>query len=92
MTIDHLQTIVAVMQMRHRMDIEATREGETVPKLDQVDQVDIEATREGEALPKLDQVDQVDIEATREGETVPKLDQVDQVEGGDTDDKGKEDT
>ena len=89
MTIDQLQMLVAALQMRHRMDIEATREGENVPKLDQVDQVDIEATREGEAVPKLDQVD---IEATREGETLPKLDQVDQVEGGDTDDKGKEDT
>ena len=52
--------------------------------------MDIEATREGETLPKLDQVDQVDIEATREGEILPKLDQVDQEEGGDTDDKGKE--
>ena len=57
-----------------------TREGETLPKLDQVDQLDIEATREGETVPKLDQVD---IEATREGETVPRLDQVDQVEGDD---------
>ena len=52
MMINQLQTIVATLQMRHRMDIEATREGETLPKLDQVDQ----------------------------------------VEGGDTDDKGKEDT
>ena len=72
MTIDQLQMLVVALHKRHRMDIEATREGETVPKLDQVDQVDIEATREGE--------------------TLPKLDQVDQVEGGDTDDKGKEDT
>ena len=28
MTIHQLQTIVATLQMRHRMDIEATREGE----------------------------------------------------------------
>ena len=33
----------------------------------------------------------MDIEATREGEALPKLDQVDKMEGGDTDDKGKED-
>ena len=39
-------------------DIEATREGETLPNLDQVDQGDIEATSEGVTLPKLDQGDQ----------------------------------
>ena len=78
MTIDQLQMLIAALGTRHWRDIEATREGEKVPKLDQVDQVDNEATREGEALPKLDQVDQEDIEATREGETLPKLDQVDQ--------------
>ena len=33
-------------------DIEATREGETVPKLDQVDQKDIEASREGTPPPQ----------------------------------------
>ena len=72
----HLSQILSVcLQMRHRMDMEAIREGENVPKLDQVD---MEATRQGEALPKLDQEDQEDIEATREGETLPKLDQVDQ--------------
>ena len=54
--IDQLQ---AILQRRHEMDIEATREGENLPKLDQVDQADIEETREGEAVPKLDQVDQV---------------------------------
>ena len=47
MTIDQLQMLVVALHKRHRMDIEATREGETVPKLDQVDQVDIGATREG---------------------------------------------
>ena len=78
MTNDQLQAVVAALQMRHRMDMEAIREGENVPKLDQVDQVDMEATRQGEALPKLDQEDQEDIEATREGETLPKLDQEDQ--------------
>ena len=52
MMIDQLQAIVAALQMRHRMDIEATREGETLPKQDQVDQEDIEATRKGETLPK----------------------------------------
>jgi hypothetical protein len=41
MIIDQLQAIVAALQMRHRMDIEATREGETLPKQDQVDQEDI---------------------------------------------------
>ena len=50
--IDQLQAIVAALQMRHRMDIEAAREGETLPKQDQVDQEDIEATRKGETLPK----------------------------------------
>ena len=54
MTSDQLQAIVAALQRRRRMDIEATREGESIPKLDQVDQVDIEATREGEALLKQD--------------------------------------
>ena len=39
-----------------QVDIEATREGEAVPKLDQGDKVDIEATREGEALPSLREV------------------------------------
>ena len=77
MTSDQLQAIVAALQMRHRMDIEATKEGETLHKQDQVDQVNIEATREGETLPKRDQVD---IEATREGEALPKLDQVDQMD------------
>ena len=28
MTVDQLQTVVATLQRRHRMDIEATREGE----------------------------------------------------------------
>ena len=51
MTSDQLQATVTALQMRHRMDIDATREGESVPKLDQVD---IEATREREALPKVD--------------------------------------
>ena len=78
MTIDQLKMLIAALPARHWRDIEATREGENVTKLDQVDQGDIEATREGEALPKRDQVDQEDIEATREGETLPKLDQVDQ--------------
>ena len=82
MSIDQLQMLIAALRTRHWRDIETTRDGENVPKLDQVDQGDIEATREGEALPKLDQVDQEDIEATREGETVPKLDQGDQGEGG----------
>ena len=57
MTIDQLEAIVAALRMRHRMDIKAIREGENLPKLDQVDQEDIEATRKGETVPKLDQVD-----------------------------------
>ena len=75
MTIDQLHMVIAALRTRHRWDIEATREGKKVPKLDQVDN---EATKEGEAIPKLDQLDQEDIKATREGETLPKLDQVDQ--------------
>ena len=73
-TIDQLQ---AILQRRHEMDIEATREGEDTSELDLVDRGDIEVTREGENTPELDQVDRGDIEATREGETRPKLDQVD---------------
>ena len=57
MTIDQLEAIVAALQMRHRRGIEATREGETTPELDQEDRGDIEATREGEYVPKLDQED-----------------------------------
>ena len=45
MMIDQLQMIVATLQTRHRMDIEATREGETRPGLDQVDWGDIEEDR-----------------------------------------------
>ena len=37
MTIDQLEATVAALQTRHRMDIEATREGENPPELDQVD-------------------------------------------------------
>ena len=68
MTSDQVQAIVAAVQMRQRMDIEATRKGGNVPKLDQVDQKDIVATREGETLLKLDQVD---IKATGEGRPYP---------------------
>ena len=85
MTMGQLQMLVAALR-----DNEATREVETIPKLDQVDRVDIEATREGENVPKLDQVDQVDIEATREGEAVTKLDQGEQVDtGGEEQNKAK---
>ena len=68
MMIDQLQMIVATLQTRHRMDIEATREGEGA-----------EATHTYEQVEESKEL------------TSPKLDQVDQVEGGDTDDKGKED-
>ena len=68
MTIDQLQMLVATLQMRHRMDIEATREGEGA-----------EATHTEEQVEESKEL------------TSPKLDQVDQVEGGDIDDKGKED-
>ena len=61
MTIDQLEATVAALQTRHRMDIEATREGENPPELDQVDRGDIEATREEETTPELDQVDRGDI-------------------------------
>ena len=37
MTIDQLQMLLAALRTRHLRDIEATREGENVPKLDQVD-------------------------------------------------------
>ena len=51
MTIDQLQMLLAALRTRHWRDIEATREGEKVPKLDQVDQVDNEASREGGPYP-----------------------------------------
>ena len=57
MTIDQLQMIVATLQTRHRMDIEATREGEGAEATHTDEQV--EESKEL-TLPKLDQVDQVE--------------------------------
>ena len=57
MTIDQLQTIVATLQMRHRMDIEATREGEGAEATHTYEQVEESKKL---TLPKLDQVDQVE--------------------------------
>ena len=79
MTVDQLQTIVTTLQRTHRMDFEATREGEGAGATHTYEQV--EESKEL-TLPKLDQVDQVDggggaagtagaaemFEATREGE------------------------
>ena len=57
MMIDQLQMIVATLQTRHRMDIEATREGEGAEATHTYEQV--EESKEL-TLPKLDQVDQVE--------------------------------
>ena len=70
MTIKQLQTIVEALQ-----GIKVTREGQTVPKRDQVDN---KVTKEGRKVPKMDQMDQENRRVTREGEMEPKADQEDQ--------------
>ena len=70
MTIKQLQTIVEALQ-----GIKVTREGQTVPKRDQVDN---KVTKERRKVPKMDQMDQENRRVTREGEMEPKADQEDQ--------------
>ena len=102
MTIDQLQTIVATLQTRHRMDIEAIREGEGAEAAHTEEKV---VGSKELTIPKLDQVVQVeggnpDDKGKGEEETLSEnsdteeeeeINQViqDQVEGGNPDNNGK---